>query len=500
MATQPQSLPVTVHLVPRTPLPSVYEIYKQPVTARKYLSRADYAAKHGADPAHIAAVEQFAKTNQLDVTGTNPVQRTVSLSGTMANLEKAFKTKIQNVTVDGAQYQQNATPITLPDNLKNIVTGVFGLDNRPIAKRHTNSAPPAQLSYTPPQVAGFYQFPQGTGQGQTVALIELGGGYSPTQLDAYWSSLGITSPPNVSSVSVDKATNNPADPEQQSVTEVQLDIEVVGSVAPGANIVVYFAPNNFKSWIDAVNAAIHDTTNTTNIISMSWANAESQWTREAMDTMDIVFQAAAVLGISVFTTAGDLGSSDGLPGTNVNFPASSPHCTACGGTSIQVSGSTITSEVVWNDGNGNATGGGVSAHFRLPHYQRNCNVPLSPATQKPGRGVPDIAADADPNTGYQIQVNGTPDGGVGGTSAVAPLWAALTAIINESLGTPVGFWNPQLYGVINSAGALNPITQGNNITNGSTDQWVAGPGWNPCTGLGSPNGNAILAALKSNAS
>lgn len=501
MAMQSQSLPVTMHLVPRTPLPSAHEIGKQPVSRRKHLSRAEYAAKHGADPAHIAAVQQFAKANQLQVTDTNPVHRTVSVSGTIPNLEKAFKTKIQDVTVDGAQYKQNTAPITIPDNLKNIVTGVFGLDNRPIAKRHVSVPKSLPTSFTPPQVAGFYQFPQGTGKGQTVALIELGGWYSPAQLDAYWAKLGIAPAPNVSSVSVNGASNDPTPDnptEAHESGEVQLDIEVVGSVAPGANIVVYFAPNTNQGFIAAVNAAIHDTANNPNIISISWGGAELGWSSQAMQTMDSSFQAAASLGISVFAAAGDSGSADGTSGTYVNFPASSPHCTACGGTSIQVSNGAITSEVVWNDGNGSATGGGVSDFFPLPSWQGNCNVPNSPNTNKPGRGVPDIAANADPKTGYQIQVNGASEV-AGGTSAVAPLWAALTAIINESLGAAVGFWNPQLYGAVNSASALNPITEGNNITNNSTSQWLAGPGWNPCTGLGSPNGNAILAALKSNA-
>lgn len=133
----------------------------------------------------------------------------------------------------------------------------------------------------------------------------------------------------------------------------------------------------------------------------------------------------------------------------------------------------------------------------FPPYQKDANVPVNPPTRSPGRGVPDICGNADPASGYLVSVDGQPNQPVGGTSAVAPLWAALTALLNQSLSTSLGFLNPLLYGRIVSAGALRDITEGNNITDGSPNQWLAGPGLDPCTGLGSPNGTAILKALKS---
>ena len=165
---------------------------------------------------------------------------------------------------------------------------------------------------------------------------------------------------------------------------------------------------------------------------------------------------------------------------------------ACGGTSINVSGTTITSEVVWNDGaDGGATGGGVSDHFPLPAYQDNAGVPpAADSTKNVGRGVPDVAADADPNTGYGVRVDGQ-NTVVGGTSAVAPLWAGLIARLNQSLGKPVGFLNPTLYALTPQSGVFRDITSGNN------GAYSAGPGWDACSGLGVADGTKLLKALSS---
>jgi len=178
------------------------------------------------------------------------------------------------------------------------------------------------------------------------------------------------------------------------------------------------------------------------------------------------------------------------------FPASSAFVLACGGTTLQSSGASITSETVWNDGaDGGATGGGISDSIDLPSWQNNANVPpsVNPGGRI-GRGVPDVAGNADPATGYQILADGQP-GIVGGTSAVAPLWAGLIACINQRLGTPVGFLNPLLYGQIANADALNDITIGTNDITGQIGGYPAGPGWDACTGFGSPNGTALANAL-----
>jgi kumamolisin len=297
--------------------------------------------------------------------------------------------------------------------------------------------------------------------------------------------------PSVSSVSVDHGKNRPTRNPDGPDGEVMLDIEVAASVAPKAKIVVYFSSNTDQGFLDAITKAIHDTVNNPSVISISWGGPESSWTDQSMQQFDQAFQAAAALGITVCVAAGDNGSSDGVSdgAVHVDFPASSPNALACGGTTLNASTSSIDSEVVWNNmPNGGATGGGVSEEFPLPSYQANAKVPPSKSTGHVGRGLPDVAGDADPNTGYTVRVDGE-DTVIGGTSAVAPLWAGLIALLNQSLGHPVGLLNPVLYGTISQAGVFRDITVG---TNGD---YSAGPGWDPCSGWGVADGQKLLQAL-----
>jgi kumamolisin len=367
------------------------------------------------------------------------------------------------------------------------------LDNRPQAKPHFRvrklqaEAAGAPASYTPPQVAQAYKFPStASGAGQTIGIIELGGGYRPADLTAYFQTLGMAAPATTA-VSVDKGKNAPTTASSAD-GEVMLDIEVAGSVAPGANIAVYFTPNTDQGFIDAITTAVHDPTNKPSVISISWGGPESSWTAQAMTALDAACQSAAALGVTITVAAGDNGSTDGGTGNNVDFPASSPHVLACGGTKLDANGSTIVSEVVWNELaiNEGATGGGVSNVFALPSWQANAKVP-APGTSTGGRGVPDVAGDADPSSGYTIRVDGETSV-IGGTSAVAPLWAGLVAVANQQLGTQVGFIQPAIYAA-KAAAAFNDITQGNN------GAFSAGPGWDACTGLGSPIASTLIPLL-----
>jgi kumamolisin len=319
-------------------------------------------------------------------------------------------------------------------------------------------------------------------------LIELGGGYKQADLNTYFQGLKIA-PPTVVAVGVDGGANTPAGDPNSADGEVLLDIEVAGAIAPGAKIAVYFAPNTDQGFLDAITTAIHDTTNAPTIVSISWGGAESTWTQQSLTNYDTALADAATLGVTVMVAAGDNGSSDGETDgkAHVDFPASSPHVLACGGTSVQASGTTISAETVWNDGaSGGSTGGGVSDVFALPTWQTGAGVPPSANPGgRVGRGVPDVAGDADPQTGYAVVVDGQ-SLIFGGTSAVAPLWAGLVALLNQHRGTTLGFVNPALY---THPSALRDITSG---TNGA---YSARTGWDACTGLGSPNGTALEAAL-----
>jgi kumamolisin len=354
----------------------------------------------------------------------------------------------------------------------------------------------APASFTPPQIAGLYQFPAGTdGTGQRIAILELGGGFGPSDLDAYFSGLGITAP-SVTAAGVDGAVNQPGQDPGGDDGEVLLDIEVAGAIAPGAPQTVYFAPNTDRGFVDAVSAAVHATPTPT-VISISWGQSEDSWTAQARSALDAAIADAAALGVTVCAAAGDSGSTDTVSdGANhADFPASSPHVLACGGTSLQGNPATgaITSEVVWNDGPGRgSTGGGVSDVFPLPSWQAAAGVPVRAGTgATSGRGVPDVAGNADPATGYQVLVDGQRMV-VGGTSAVAPLWAALVSRLAQAKGGSFGLLQPWLYAGVTAGTAAAGFRD---ITSGSNGAYAAGPGWDACTGLGSPVGTTLLTRL-----
>jgi kumamolisin len=456
------------------------------------VSREDFAARHGADSRVIEKVKQFATDNNLTVEEVSPERRTVKLQGTAADMLHAFEVKLDRYEHQGHQYRARTGSIKLPADLAPSVEAVLGLDDRPQAKTHfrihgEHAGAAKAVSYTPRQVAQLYQFPLDvSGTGETVGILELGGGYRPADLKSYFASESLAEP-TVTSVSVDKGQNKPTN-SNSADGEVLLDIEVVGSVAPGAKIVVYFAPNTSQGFQDALTTAIHDSVNKPSIISISWGGAESTWTGQSMTAFDSAAQDGAALGITICAASGDNGSSDGVTdGANhVDFPASSPHILACGGTSLQSANGVITSETVWNDGaQGGATGGGFSVQFPLPAWQASESI--KPPTGG-GRGVPDVAGDSDPETGYKVLVDGK-SLVIGGTSAVAPLWSGLIALMNEKLGKPLGFLQPALYGLPQTDGAFHDIISGSN------GAFSAGPGWDAASGLGSPSGENLLKAL-----
>jgi len=501
-ANPTETLDVTIRLrsrAGRKPIVDANE-FKKPVEKRTIFSRKDFEQLHGADPDSIARVESFARQHNLIVKEKSPGRRTVILSGTVAAMNQAFGVELKQYEHPNGTYRGRTGTVQLPVELQDVVEGVFGLDNRPQAKPHFRRrrglagarAAAVSLSYTPPQIAKLYNFPTGVdGSGECIALIELGGGYNPSDLSNYWNQLNLTQTPTVSAVSVGNGSNSPTGDPGGPDGEVMLDIEVAGSIAPASKIVVYFAENTDAGFLNAITTAVHDDTNKPSVVSISWGGPESAWTQQAMTSMDQAFQSAAAMGVTVCVASGDDGSTDGVgDGLNhVDFPASSPNVLACGGTELVTSGNTITSETVWNElaNSEGASGGGISDVFPLPSWQSAANVPPSAnPSHNAGRGVPDVAGDADPTTGYVTLVDGNPDV-IGGTSAVAPLWAGLIALINDSLGKPVGFVNPLLY--------QNPNGDFNSITSGNNGAYSAGPGWNPCTGLGSPIGTQIAAAL-----
>lgn len=489
-----ENVSVTIVLCPRKGAPKIPAGASMRTSARP---REEYGKQYGSDPQEAAAIERFAHDHGLTVAHRNESARTITLVGPAAAMEAAFGVKlgVYEDSKRGLRYRGREGSILLPQDIDPTVMAVLGLDNRPVAKPHMRRRKQARqaqnISFTPLQVAALYNFPTGIdGTGETIGIIELGGGYSPTDLQTYFSGLGIKTP-NVTAVSIDGGTNQPGSPADG---EVMLDIEVAGAVAPGANIVVYFAPNTDQGFVDAISQAVHDATRKPSIISISWGAPEDSWTDQSRAAMNQALQDASVVGVTVTVACGDNGSTDGQSDgkLHVDFPASSPYSLSCGGTTLRGNGTQISSETVWNElsNNEGATGGGVSKFFPIPDYQGNAGVPAQPETNFAGRGLPDVAGDADPVTGYSVLVDGQ-NQVIGGTSAVSPLWAGLLALVNQQIGNPVGFVNPLLYQ--NAPNGFNDITQG---TNGF---YQAGAGWDPCAGLGSPNGVALLQALQGGA-
>ncbi|MGH7239189.1 MAG: S53 family peptidase, partial [Candidatus Saccharimonadales bacterium] len=331
-------------------------------------------------------------------------------------------------------------------------------------------------AFYPNQLSDIYGFPKDlTGKNQCIAIIELGGGYRTEDIATYFKQLGLPTP-DVIAVSVDGSINDPTTPDGADA-EVVLDIEVAAAIAPDAKIVVYFTPNTDKGFFDAIHTAVYDKQNRPSILSISWGSPEDNWTDQSRKTYNDAFQTAAMLGITICVAAGDNGSSDGMDDgkVHVDFPASSPFVLGCGGTTLAVKNQEVVSETVWHN-----TGGGVSDYFDKPDYQQQINVPTSPNSGFAGRGVPDIAADANPNTGYQVLVDGQ-NLVIGGTSAVAPLMAGLIARINQQQGKPVGFIHHDLY---NGKYKCRDITEGDNKTVRGNKGYAAAKGWDACTGWG----------------
>src|ERR1700733_6554832 len=268
--------------------------FAKPIEKRTILSREEFEQRHGADPESIARVESFARQHKLSVKETSPARRTVIISGTVAAMNEAFGVELKEYEHPSGRYRGRTGPIHLPAELQDVVEGVFGLDNRPQAKPHFRRrgrggvrAAAVSLSYTPIQVAALYNFPTGVdGAGECIALIELGGGYKPTDLSNYWSQLKLTETPTVSAVSVGNGSNNPTVDQNSADGEVMLDIEVAGSIAPGVKIVAYFAENTDAGFLNAITTAVHDSTNNPSVVSISWGGPESSWTQQTMTSMD----------------------------------------------------------------------------------------------------------------------------------------------------------------------------------------------------------------------
>ena len=466
------------------------------------LTYKEFCDKFSADLSDINLVESFAQQAGLTVVESLPAAATVKVSGPVSVFNSAFGVTLDIIQMPNYKYVGYNGSLMIPAALEGVIDYVLGLHN-PVLLKHlavaANSISSAETALTPIQVAAAYGFPANDGYGACVGIIEYGGGYTTQNLTSTFAQLGYSNPSTVD-ILVDGGTNNPAD--VNGAPEVMLDIYCCGGVVPNARLAMYFGygggdsnPVPGPDWYDPINNAIHDTVNSPSVLSISWGAGElSYWTPTTISATDAILAQAVTLGITVCASSGDAGSTWGGTQEEVLYPASSRYVLAVGGTTLQLTGSARSSEVAWN-----YSGGGVSAYDSIQSWQSGLTTKAYPSGTVASltvRGVPDIAANADPNTGYTFYWgNSNTFSQYGGTSAAAPLIAGLIARINQLTGKRLGFANTLFYA---NTGAFYDITSGENAVAISTG-YSATTGWDAITGLGVPTGSNIFRLVNTGA-
>jgi kumamolisin len=526
--TSPREM-ITVTLIVRRrkggpKLREVADFAAKAKAVRPPVDRAQFIANHGPDSKEIAQVVEFAKANGLEVVETNVAARSVVVRGTAAKMNKAFSVKLKNYQGPIAKYHSHTGPAKLPSTIATIVEAVIGLHNRPIhAQAHNTfrrrgaADPPNTQPVTPQQIAQLYDFPDGDGDGQTIGIYEMttfnqdtqqlqDAGYTPEDVQNTIEGFG-------GGLSVPTLIDVPVDDKQNAGVndgETLLDITVAGAIAQAATIAVYFTGAETQNIIHALQKMIHpgDSDPVPTIISISYGwgpdNDQAGFSPDEFQQIGDLFQDAANQDITVLISSGDSGcflnTQVGSEHAQASYPATEPMVIACGGTTVgNVQGSTF-DEYAWNDsvqGHPGASGGGISAKFPVPSYQKGAGVPKHNFTNKPGRGIPDLAGNASANSGYMQDPAPGPPEPVGGTSAVAPLYAGLFARINSNLGVKVGFVNQTIYSLGKTAfrDTVSPPGPADNSFMNVTGYPVV-KGWDACTGWGSVKGVALQNGLK----
>ncbi len=458
----------------------------------KPLSDQEFNDKFGSDPEAMKRVLKFAEDNGLKVEEADPASGKVLLKGKVKDFQEAFKVELDDVKGPLGVKRERTGTISVPRNIAADVVGVFGLETKPLA--HSNAVrlesgtgpfrPRTSTGLLPTDAAKAYDFPtESKGAGQGVAIVQFGGGLDLEDNAKYYEQNNLKLP-DISIVTVDGAKMKRG---VSADDEVAMDSQILGTVAPDAKQMLIFAPNSDQGFLDAITRATftEEGEQANSVISISWGAPESVWSKQAVENLNLAFKKAALKGITVFAASGDEGARNGTDRFTADYPASDPYVIATGGTELKLDEhGKVKSEQPWKDG-----GGGISELTPVPDFQNEVKLPANAnKNDKTGRGVPDLAGNANPATGYRIRVNGM-EATMAGTSAVAPLYAGLVLRINSILGERVGFLNPFFYKNGNSD-IFRDMTTGNN---GGYD---AGPGWDAMTGWGVLNGNKLLAALK----
>jgi kumamolisin len=496
---------------------AVEEMASSPLAQRSYFNRDQFAERFGSPPALIDRLERFASDHGLSTLAVHPGGRLLVLSGPPAAFSRALDLGTQKVRAAGQRFDRLLTEAQLPKPLAQMAEALFPLDDRPLfgrepcgeqAAAHASerSVAGAESTSMVAQVSSGYRFPASfDGSGQRIGIVLLGGGFYREDMKAYFGDRL----PEIKVVELAGARNQPAPranvnayldalssggsyPGSEAevaqiwwTIEATIDIQLAGSFAPGARLVVYFAPNTSHGKLAAISAALADKQDAPSVLSCSWGMREDEADDSYVEAMEHCFQMAALRGITICYSSGDTGADVGPDGKpRVHYPASSPLVLSCGGTALPLPAADPATQKVWNESRGTrvlASGGGFSRRFPHPSWQR-----LSPR-ETTGRGVPDVSGKADYAHGYHCALVGRTVLG-GGTSAAVPMWAGLIARLNQAVGKPVGWLTPLLYQLRNPD-SLHDILEGGNGYHDATH------GWDSCTGLGSPCGEDLLAAL-----
>lgn len=509
-ATQQLNLSIGLQLRNSSDLDSLLGAIYNPQSPQyhQYLTPDQFNQLFAPTSDQVQQVVSYLQGQGLTVTGVAPNNLLIDATGTVGQVQQTFNVKINNYQLGNHTFYANAAPPSVPASISQLITSIGGLDNsvqyhplyRRLARQLQNhhAALAAPSGFGPKDLSGAYdatplQSSGIQGDNQTVALFELDG-YQQSDVAQYFQTYGLATP-TISSVPVDGFSGSPG----QGAIEVELDMEVVGAIAPHANQIVYEGPNTTQGLNDTYNKIVND--NRAQIVSISWGLCEANTGAAELQTLDHIFKQGASEGISFFAASGDSGAYDcGDGNLGVDSPAGDPYITGVGGTNLQLNSGAYGSESVWSNANdtqrspnGAGGGGGVSNRFNQPSWQTGSGV------QNGNREVPDVSADADPTTGYATYCTvanaGCPSTGwitVGGTSASAPLWAGSMALINQYLQSQgkavVGFANPALYGLFNAqqqSPAFHDITSGNNL------HYQATTGYDMASGIGTPDVNNI---------
>jgi hypothetical protein len=514
------------------PLPDHAHWIATPPLQRKFITHQEFARKFGAAQEDLDAVAEFARGHGLSVEETSVAGRTVRLSGTVEQMSGAFGVELGRYQGADGVYRGRDGFIHVPRELDGIVLAVFGLDNRRVGFRNAN-LPPGTTTFAvggPTLVGQFYNFPQAPpdASGQRIGVLEFttppGGWNKPDVTATLTTWFATNTSPTI--IDVPSSGGNSANSDSETI----LDVCTASAIAPNATIQVYWGADSTtaQDWFNIIDRIFHNPKAGDpphpQVLTISWTliGGDDFITPGGVVSTAVIneissdFKDMAFAGITVLVASGDGGSlgwnnttqAMHYPGAlghpHVAYPASDPWVTACGGTVTgQTPMATLGQEWLWNDDTG-ATGGGISQFFTaLPPWQAGIVSQKLLMTNAVGRGVPDVAGNASLDSGYLLTLNGMSNQGpYCGTSAVAPLYAGLVAMINArmALSSGMGFLNPTLYAFRDSVcldinNKTFPGAPADNSFGGSPG-YPSGPGWDACTGLGRIDGGALLAAVQ----